>query len=105
MSSFYSVDKQNTTDVWLTPPSIINALGVIDIEFVDKGEKRLIRSKFRSGPFNKIPIKFETESNYSKIFDTHVVLNTVLGALSINRSYFIVIDNGEIRIDKMQEVM
>ena len=29
---FYQVDPTNTTDVWLTPPSIINSLGKFDLD-------------------------------------------------------------------------
>lgn len=32
MSKFYQIDKDNTTDVWLTPPSLINALGKFDLD-------------------------------------------------------------------------
>lgn len=31
-SKFYQVDKDNTTDVWLTPPSIIESLGDFDLD-------------------------------------------------------------------------
>lgn len=32
MSKFYQIDKEITTDVWLTPPNIINALGKFDLD-------------------------------------------------------------------------
>lgn len=32
MTKFYSINKENTTDVWLTPPSIIQALGKFDLD-------------------------------------------------------------------------
>lgn len=81
----------------------INKENFYDIEFVDIGEKNLIRTKFRYGPFNEYPIKFELESSYSKVFDTHVLFGAVLGALSKSSFYFIKIANGEIKIDKMLE--
>lgn len=31
-TKFYQVDKSNTTDVWLTPPSMIEALGEFDLD-------------------------------------------------------------------------
>ena len=31
-TSFYQIDKDNTTDVWLTPPSMIQALGDFDLD-------------------------------------------------------------------------
>jgi hypothetical protein len=30
--SFYQVDKSSTTDIWLTPPSLIDSLGVFDLD-------------------------------------------------------------------------
>ena len=32
MSKFYSIDKKNTTDVWLTPPDLLNKLGEFDLD-------------------------------------------------------------------------
>lgn len=32
MSKFYQIDAQNTTDVWLTPPELINSLCVFDLD-------------------------------------------------------------------------
>lgn len=31
-NKFYQIDKEKTTDVWLTPPNIINALGAFDLD-------------------------------------------------------------------------
>jgi hypothetical protein len=31
-NKFYGIDKNNTTDVWLTPPSLIEALGKFDLD-------------------------------------------------------------------------
>ena len=31
-NKFYQVDSSNTTDVWLTPPSLINSLGEFDLD-------------------------------------------------------------------------
>lgn len=32
MKKFYQIDKENTTDVWLTPPSLITSLGEFDLD-------------------------------------------------------------------------
>lgn len=32
MTEFYQIDKKVTTDVWLTPPTIIQALGTFDLD-------------------------------------------------------------------------
>lgn len=32
MNKFYQIDKENTTDVWLTPPVLINKLGEFDLD-------------------------------------------------------------------------
>jgi hypothetical protein len=32
MTEFYQIDKNNTTDVWLTPPDLINSLGSFDLD-------------------------------------------------------------------------
>jgi len=32
LSKFYSTDKDTTTDVWLTPPSLIQSLGEFDLD-------------------------------------------------------------------------
>lgn len=32
MNKFYQIDKDNTTDVWLTPPSMIESLGEFDLD-------------------------------------------------------------------------
>ena len=31
-NKFYQTDKENTTDVWLTPPNLINSLGEFDLD-------------------------------------------------------------------------
>lgn len=31
-NKFYQIDKENTTDVWLTPPSMISSLGLFDLD-------------------------------------------------------------------------
>jgi hypothetical protein len=31
-TKFYQIDKTSTTDVWLTPPSLINSLGEFDLD-------------------------------------------------------------------------
>jgi len=31
-TAFYQINKTNTTDVWLTPPAIIEALGEFDLD-------------------------------------------------------------------------
>jgi hypothetical protein len=32
MGKFYQINKEKTTDVWLTPPSLIQSLGVFDLD-------------------------------------------------------------------------
>lgn len=32
MSKFYSIDKENTTDVWLTDPDLVKSLGHFDLD-------------------------------------------------------------------------
>ena len=32
MSKFYAIDKESTTDVWLTPPALICSLGKFDLD-------------------------------------------------------------------------
>lgn len=32
MTKFYSINKEITTDVWLTPPNLINSLGEFDLD-------------------------------------------------------------------------
>lgn len=32
MSEFYQVDKKTTTDIWLTPPELVNKLGKFDLD-------------------------------------------------------------------------
>ncbi len=78
---------------------------VKDIEFVDIGDKFLIRAKFWRGPFNESPIKFALESSYSKKFETHQLLNAVIGACAQNSAYFLNIKDSEIKIDKQMEVL
>lgn len=31
-TKFYQIDKENTTDVWLTPPNLIESLGKFDLD-------------------------------------------------------------------------
>jgi hypothetical protein len=76
-----------------------------NLEFVDIGEKSVVRAEFRRGPFNEHPIKFTLKSNHSKTFETHNVLNHIIGSLADNPHYFIRIVKGEIKIDKTIEVM
>lgn len=32
MSEFYQIDKEKTTDIWLTPPDLIQKLGEFDLD-------------------------------------------------------------------------
>lgn len=32
MNEFYQINKESTTDVWLTPPTLINSLGEFDLD-------------------------------------------------------------------------
>lgn len=74
-------------------------------ELCDNGKKLILRADFWRGAFNEIPIHFELESDYSKKFETQEVVMNIIAALTQNRSYFLLIEDGDIKIDKTVEVM
>lgn len=74
-----------------------------DIEFVYKGNLRIVRAKFWHGPFNINPIQFECISNQFGEFYSNILINKIIGALSINPCYFLIVKNNELFIDKTPE--